>query len=143
MNKNPMRAPWDDLPPIPMPASIQVGRFRHDDNGKAPATTITPPTVADTSPPVPLDFAMPAPMPAGLLPDPLGAMIEAVCEAMEVPRELAAAVGLGAYATACARRFCVQVKQDYFEPLNLFIIAALPSGHRKSPTLKKIGRAHV
>lgn len=50
----------------------------------------------------------------------------------ETPPELAVGMILAACATACARRLQVMVKQDYFEPCNLWTVVALSSGNRKS-----------
>ena len=50
----------------------------------------------------------------------------------ETPNELAAAMVLVASATAIARRAEVMVKTGYKEPCNLWLVAALPPGNRKS-----------
>ena len=66
------------------------------------------------------------------LPDWAGDFARAVAEATETPPELAAGMVLVACAVPAARRLRVLVKPGYFEPCNLWVVAALPSGNRKS-----------
>ena len=61
-----------------------------------------------------------------------GAYARAVAEDTETPPELAAAMVMVTCATVAARRLRVQVAQGYSEPCNLWMVAALPSGTRKS-----------
>ncbi|HDY86476.1 MAG TPA: DUF3987 domain-containing protein [Methylophaga aminisulfidivorans] len=67
-----------------------------------------------------------------ILPDWAGEYAEALSASTETPLELAAAMVLAACSTAAARNLTVQVKADYSEPCNLWLVAALPSGSRKS-----------
>ena len=55
----------------------------------------------------------------------------------ETPPELAAGMILAACATAAARRITVQIQDGYIEPCNLWIVAALPPGNRKSSVQSK------
>lgn len=57
---------------------------------------------------------------------------EAVSLDTETPAELAAGMVLVTCAAAAARRLNVEVKPGYSEPCNLWIVAALPPGNRKS-----------
>lgn len=66
------------------------------------------------------------------LPAWVGEYARALSVAAETPPELAAGMVLSICATACARRLRVRVKPDYFEPCNLWLLATLPSGNRKS-----------
>ena len=61
-----------------------------------------------------------------------GTMPGAIAADTETPPELAAGMVLIACATAAARRLQVVVKPGYFEPCNLWAVAALPPGNRKS-----------
>ncbi len=70
----------------------------------------------------------------------LGDMVEAVALATETPRELAALMGLGVLATSCQKRFSVRPEPGYFEPLNLWIVCALPSGHRKTAVVVQMNQ---
>jgi len=67
-----------------------------------------------------------------LLPGWAGAFAEALSQSTETPPELAAGMVLVSCATASARRLRVMVSPGYFEPTNLWIVAALPPGNRKS-----------
>jgi phage/plasmid primase-like uncharacterized protein len=62
----------------------------------------------------------------------LGEFADALAQATEVPLELTGAMCLGAVSTAAARRLRLRVKEDYFEPLNIWTLAALTPGNRKS-----------
>ena len=43
---------------------------------------------------------------------------------------------LATLAAACAKRARVRLKADYTEPLNLYLVTALPPANRKSPVFK-------
>lgn len=66
------------------------------------------------------------------LPGWAGDYARAVAQATETPPELAAGMILVSCATAAARCLSVCVKPGYTEPCNLWIVAALPPGNRKS-----------
>ncbi len=66
------------------------------------------------------------------LPSWVGEYAKALSAFNETPPELAAGMLLVTCATAAARRLKVMVKPGYFEPCNLWIVAALPPGNRKS-----------
>jgi hypothetical protein len=65
-------------------------------------------------------------------------MIAAVSDATETPAELALLLGLAVVATAVQRRVVVEPEPGYVEPLNVFAIAALDSGNRKTAVLKEM-----
>ena len=87
--------------------------------------------------PVPITFdAHSAPnLPAGIFAGWLGDMIEAVAEATETPRELAAMMALAVLGTCCQRKFSVRHEPGYFEPTNIWTVSAMDSGNRKSAVL--------
>ncbi|MCG7926289.1 MAG: DUF3987 domain-containing protein [Candidatus Thiodiazotropha taylori] len=66
------------------------------------------------------------------LPGWAGDYARAIAADTETPPELAAGMVLVACATAAARCLRVMVKPGYFEPCNLWVVAALPPGNRKS-----------
>lgn len=66
------------------------------------------------------------------LPGWAGDFARATAEDTETPSELAAGMVLVTCATAAARCLRVLVKPGYSEPCNLWIVAALPPGNRKS-----------
>lgn len=84
-------------------------------------------------PPAPLGtVATLPPFPAGALPAWLRAEVEAVAEFTQTPTDLAATVALAVLATAAGGRAVVEVRGSWREPLNLFTVAAMLSGSRKS-----------
>jgi len=66
------------------------------------------------------------------LPSWAGDYARTIAATTETPPELAAGMILIACATAAARRLRVTVKPGYFEHCNLWVVAALPPGNRKS-----------
>jgi hypothetical protein len=67
-----------------------------------------------------------------VLPAWLGGFAKALSDETETPFELAATMTTSVVSTAVARRFHVKVKGNYREPTNVWFVAALPSGNRKS-----------
>jgi hypothetical protein len=89
-------------------------------------------------PPIPFhEFDLP-PFPTDALPEPLRRLVEAEAEATQTPLDLAAMLVLSACAAAVARKFVVQVKDGYREPLNIFTVTALPPGSRKSSVFSDV-----
>lgn len=97
-----------------------------------------------TTPP----YAWQAPIPLGafILPEwPLDVFPENiqifVCElarSTETPIELPALTVLSGISTAAQGKFIVQVKPDYYEPVNVWTAVALPPGSRKSAVQKAV-----
>jgi replicative DNA helicase len=85
------------------------------------------------------------PFPIKALPTWLQAQVEAVAHETQTPQDLAATVGLSVLATAAGGkiRVNVQPKLGWTEPTNLFTVAALPPGTRKSPVFKAMLRPLV
>jgi hypothetical protein len=94
----------------------------------------------DFDDPIPLDVPMLPPLPREIFPQWAESFIDAVADATETPRELAAMMELGTIATALQRKFIVQVEPGYVEPLNLWPAPALPSGNRKTQVLHAVTR---
>ena len=69
-------------------------------------------------------------------PSDLGNMVFSVSMAHETPPELAGLLGLSVVATACQRRMIIEPEHGYREPLNLWTLAALGPGNRKSAVFK-------
>lgn len=90
--------------------------------------------------PISLDVPMLPSLPSEIFPKWAESFIDAVAEATETPRELAAMMELGTIATSSQRKFIVQVQPGYTEPLNLWPAAALPSGNRKTQVLHAVTR---
>src|SRR5258708_3903530 len=87
---------------------------------------------AESDDPISLDVPILPPLPREIFPHWAESFIDAVADATETPRELAAMMELGTIVTALQRKFMVQVEPGYVEPLNLWLTPALPSGNRKT-----------
>lgn len=66
------------------------------------------------------------------LPSFAGQFAQELTTETETPSGLAVALALAACSLAVARRFRVEVKPSYFEPLNVWTLVVLPPGNRKS-----------
>lgn len=103
-----------------------------------PAAESWPPLVplsnAATPPPFDLQTMLPADLPE------LGGMVEAMAEAVQVPRELIASAAVGLAALACARAVEVQCSPDWREPAPLWMLPLLRPGERKSASLGMLTR---
>jgi replicative DNA helicase len=87
---------------------------------------------ADWEPPIPFhQFDLPR-FPTYALPDWLRAFVEAQATATQTPVDLSAMLTLSVLAASCAKKVVVSLKEDYFEPVNIFTATALPSGTRKT-----------
>ncbi|MER8099418.1 YfjI family protein [Kitasatospora sp. NPDC094016] len=83
--------------------------------------------------PIPLGRARSLPLfPTDALPKWLGDMVAAVAEETQTPADLAGGMALAALSTACGGRAVVSVRGRWREPVNLYLVTALPPGNRKS-----------
>lgn len=121
----------------------QMGRTEIEDDLKA-AVRRELQAIADADrrgwdDPVPLNTvrALPA-FPLASLPTWLQAEVEAVAHETQTPPDLAATVALSVLATAAGGKVRVDVRPGvrWSEPTNLYTVAALPPGTRKSPVFK-------
>ena len=102
------------------------------------------PSAADSGDPNQAAWELPLPFvdstgsrfPTDALPEPVCYFVTAQSIALQVPEDLVGCLVLGAGAAAAARRCVVRLNSDWAEPLNIFIVIALPSGERKSPGFK-------
>ena len=94
-------------------------------------------------PPIPLDRPPPPPFPVSALPSWVGVWVDAVAEAIQVPTDLPAWLGLAALGAVAARRAEVEVRPGWREPLNLWTCVVLPSGERKTPVFEAATRPLV
>lgn len=79
-----------------------------------------------------LDPLQPPEWPENIFPSPLKEFVSELAHSTETPIELAALVVIAVLGTASQGKYVVQVKENYFEPLNIWTCVALPSGQRKS-----------
>ena len=83
--------------------------------------------------PVPLKSEIPPPaFPVEYLPDWLRKWVEETAEALQVAVDLPAMLALAILAAGLAGRFAVTPRLGWEEPLNLFVVATLLPGERKS-----------
>jgi putative DNA primase/helicase len=88
--------------------------------------------------PVSLDAAMLPALPVDSLPSWFRDMVLAVSEDTETPVELAAMMALAVLGTCCQKTFIVSPTPGYIEPLNIWTVAALDSGNRKTAVMTAI-----
>jgi hypothetical protein len=95
--------------------------------------------VEDDPEPILLDVFDRPPYPTGRIQPPwLRDMIAATAAATETPNELPLLLALGAVATCVQRTFVIEPEPGYLEPTNIWAVAALDSGMRKTEVLRKI-----
>ena len=100
------------------------------------------------APTPPFDWELPTPFdegqlpafPVEVLPSWLAEYVQALAHATQTPTDLAGLLGLAAVATAMAQKVRVEVRQGYSEPVNVFVVAAMPPGSRKSPVFEGMMR---
>lgn len=99
-----------------------VARYTPADNAWQPITTFN-------------QYNLP-PFPIQALPINLQQWVIAESEATQTSPDLAAFLALAAIAAACQRKIEICVKENYTEPLSVYIIIALEPGNRKSAVFR-------
>lgn len=94
----------------------------------APFTPFYPFTLPDES--------KKTPFPVEHLPDGIREMVEEIAESLQVPPDMPAATVLGVISTCVQGKFMVQVKPDWKEQVNLYILVIARPSERKSPVLQ-------
>jgi hypothetical protein len=90
-------------------------------------------------PPIPLGPPVVVPaFPSGALPAWADAFVTAVAESTQTPPDLSAMLVLAAMAAAAAHKVRVAVRPGWSEPVNLFVVVAMPPGSRKSPVFARV-----
>ncbi|PRX61426.1 uncharacterized protein DUF3987 [Nonomuraea fuscirosea] len=94
-------------------------------------------------PPTPWEAPAPLGQRGDLPPSPVHALpawvadhISAVAEETQTPTDLAGCVALAALSTAAGGRAVVNVRGSWIEPVNLFVLVAMPPGSRKSAVFR-------
>jgi replicative DNA helicase len=89
----------------------------------------------EAGPPLPLDDLRPPPWPDDVLPSPLSEYVDAVSDSIQVPRDLAGMLALGALSACWAGKVrAIQPVTGHAEELCLYVVAAADVGERKSST---------
>lgn len=97
-----------------------------------PNLNLSEPVGPDWPDPVPFDdFAAPA-LPVDCLPSWAAKFTKAAAEQVQVPTCMSMANVLGAFATASARKFVVELKPGLREPVNLYLLSTGLPGERKT-----------
>lgn len=76
--------------------------------------------------------------PTGALPPVLGDYVRAVAASIQVAEDMAASAVLGVCAAAVQGRWALEVKPDWVEPLNLYLLTVARPSERKSPVLREV-----
>jgi hypothetical protein len=125
-------------PPLPDKEVETIARSvsRYDPGDLDPPTIVFPSTPSaeeDWPLPIPFDETPDVPsFPTDLLPRWLRDWALALAETLQVPVDLPAMLGLGAAAGGLAKKFRVEVRPGWTEPLNLYVAVALEVGERKT-----------
>ncbi len=90
------------------------------------------PHFSDWPEPLPLEEVPLLPWPENSFPAPFEIFIKELARSTETPIELAAMLTLSVVATATHKRYQVQIKADYFEPVNIWSVVVLPPASRKT-----------
>ena len=74
--------------------------------------------------------------PSDVFPQTIQEFVTAQSIALQTPLDLVGCLILGTGAAAVASRCVLRLNSEWVEPLNIFIVVALPSGERKSPAFR-------
>lgn len=91
----------------------------------------------DWQDPIKLESAQLPAWPKDIFQGSMGNFVNALSESTETPPELSAMMVLSAISAAAQGKYCVRVKPDYFEPVNIWACAALAPGNRKTAVYKE------
>lgn len=94
-------------------------------------------TVDEWDEPILFNETEPPEIPANLLPGIFGEFAEALARSTETPQVLPVFGILGTVSAAISHRFSVSPKPGWQEPINLYLLVALPPGNNKSLVLNK------
>lgn len=81
-----------------------------------------------------------ADFPVECLPDGIKPYIKAVAESLQVPTDMVSSLVLVVMSLCIQGKFWINVKPDWIESLNLYVVVVGRPSERKSPTLKEVTR---
>jgi hypothetical protein len=87
---------------------------------------------------VPLEEVARPAFPCGVLPPWLEDYVGELATELQVPVDLVALLALAVCAAACSQRARIRVRARFEEPLNIWVLVPLPSGHRKSAAVAEV-----
>ena len=111
---------WNDAA-----AKVEEGRKEWLKGTFTPFTPFTPP-----------DESKKSLFPVNRLPDGIKEMVTAIAESLQVPPDMPATAALGVVSACIQGKFAVQVKPDWKEQANLYILVIARPSERKSPVLQ-------
>lgn len=128
---------WDEFAPVPDRDNVLTA---FNQAVKTCAQALPADWLAETAPqavnswpdPVLFDDAPLPAWPGDVFPDVIQRFVTELAASTETPPELAALLVLAAISAACQGKYRLRVKRDYFEPLNIWTLCALPPGSRKT-----------
>ena len=106
-------------------AKVEEGRKEWLKGTFAPFTPFTPP-----------DESKKSLFPVNRLPDGIKEMVTAIAESLQVPPDMPETAALGVVSACIQGKFAVQVKPDWKEQANLYILVIARPSERKSPVLQ-------
>lgn len=106
-------------------AKVEEGRKEWLKGTFTPFTPFTPP-----------DESKKSLFPVNRLPDGIKEMVTAIAESLQVPPDMPATAALGVVSACIQGKFAVQVKPDWKEQANLYILVIARPSERKSPVLQ-------
>lgn len=78
------------------------------------------------------------PFPVECLPDEIRGYVQAVAESLQVPVDMVASFVIAILSMCVQGKYAVQVKPDWAEPINLYMVVIARPSERKSPALKEV-----
>lgn len=88
--------------------------------------------ITDWTEPLPLEEVPLRAWPENGFPLPFDIFVKELARSTETPIEMSALLTLTAVAAAAHKRYVVQIKQDYLEPVNIWTVVVLPPASRKT-----------
>jgi len=107
------------------------------EEGETGAPRVTSTAAVDPDAPIHFEDAVLPLFPVHVLPPVLRDFALAQAEFTQVAVDLPAALALGACSAAVSGRVELEVQPGYVEPLNLYVVCALPTGDRKTPNFEE------
>lgn len=84
------------------------------------------------NPPLSLEGVPLLPWPKDVFPEPIEEFVKELSRSTETPIELSAMIMLAIVAAAAQKKYLIQIKPDYCEPVNIWSVVVLPPASRKS-----------
>jgi len=126
---------WDEFEPVPdaaLKSELQKVVKAHSEPVPDDWTAAPADSASEWQAPISLEASRLPPWPDDVFPDAVQDFVTALSESTETPPELSALMVLSAISAAAQGKYRVRVKADYFEPVNLWTLCALPPGSRKT-----------